>query len=178
MRRLSPSREQRIRRLPTLEEMGKRKPSSFSGTSEASHQTCQTTSSAAFGPAGYPQGRCHSRRPLRGRLGRRGPLCGPYHRGRTPAGARECYPTPRQRCISAAYRGPLRPGKHSAPSGPALNLAPGTAGWATDPPPEPRRKSVLSPTPTASKEINAAEINGGTCTYYNHRQPLHYGEAE
>jgi hypothetical protein len=53
MRRLSTSREQRVCQLLMHEEMGDCKLRSFSGTSRASHRKYRTTSSAAYGPAGY-----------------------------------------------------------------------------------------------------------------------------
>jgi hypothetical protein len=96
--------------------------------------------------------------------------------------------------------------EHSTPSEPPLPSAPrilaptpgtpapvpGTVARAVDPPPkmtlhppsagtiaamEPGRKSVLSLTPTTSRETNTANINSGTCLHYNHKLPLHHGQA-
>jgi hypothetical protein len=56
-----------------------------------------------------PQYSGYSRRPARGQLGRRSPLCGPHLRGRTPAGTSERWSTPRQHRTPAGNRGPLLP---------------------------------------------------------------------
>jgi hypothetical protein len=151
---------------------------SFWGTSEASLQTYQTTSSAASGPAGYP----------------------PTYRPFSPASPRTIWmprpavriaslrPHPNRRSwalchsltathfCSISVTAPAR-WQHSAPSWPTFAPTPGTAAWAADPPPkmmlhppsagtiaamEPGRKSVLSPAPTTSRETNTADINSST----------------
>jgi hypothetical protein len=83
VRRLSPSREQHIRKLFTLEEMGDRKPSQFLRYLRRlllQHLVQPATLQCT--------GHCHQ--PARGRLGRRRP----HHKGRTPAGARKRCATP------------------------------------------------------------------------------------
>jgi hypothetical protein len=89
VQRLSPSREQRIRQLPTLEEMGDRKPSQFlrhlrGPAPDMPEDFLRTIWSSRL----LPQHTDHSRRSAGVQLGRRSPLCEPHLRGGTTAGAR------------------------------------------------------------------------------------------
>jgi hypothetical protein len=89
VRRLSPSREQRIRQLLTLEELGDRKPSQFlrhiRGLAPQVPEDFLYTIWSSWLP---PQHTDHFRRSAGVQLGRRSPLCGRHLRGGTPAGAR------------------------------------------------------------------------------------------
>jgi hypothetical protein len=77
VRRLSPSKEHRIRVLLTLEDMGDRKPSQFLRQSRPRHAR-QVTPQHLVQPTTLPhKGRL--RRPTRGRLGHHRPLRGPHY---------------------------------------------------------------------------------------------------
>jgi hypothetical protein len=182
MRRLFLSREQQLRQLFTLKEMGDRKTSQF------------LTHFRSLAPD-VPDDFFHSIWSGRLRLNVRVILAGQLEDDLDPAA--RCA----DRIIEAALQAALphslaglhfcngfknSPARwqHSAPSGPTLAPtpgtpapAPGTAAHAVDPPPkmtlhppfagtiaamEPGRKSVLSPAPAASGETDAADINGGT----------------
>jgi hypothetical protein len=66
----------------------------------------------------------------------------------------------------------VTPMKHEQRSN-EVTLYPPPAGTIASTEPGPKR--VLSP--TASKETNAADINGGTCLRYNHMPPFNHGQA-
>jgi hypothetical protein len=158
VRQLTPSKEQWIRQLLMIEEMGDRKPSSY-GISGVSHLTCLKTSYSTSGPTGYPQHTSLPRLSTRAQLGLCSPLCGPHLRGHTPAGTRQRHPncTPdienlslkvaslstEQSHLQASSRDPplssrdpyssSRDPRKPAPEIPTL--APGTATRTADPPP-------------------------------------------
>jgi hypothetical protein len=86
--RLSPSREQRIRQLLTLEEMGDRKPSQFLRHLRGlAPDVPEDFLYSIWSSRLPPQHTDHSRRSAGVQLGCRSSLCGPHFRGGTPAGA-------------------------------------------------------------------------------------------
>jgi hypothetical protein len=131
---------------------------SFSDTSGASPQTCQTTSSAASNPAGYPP----TYRPLspaspRAMWTPRPAVrtASPWsHPNRSSRGLR--HSATATHVCSRSRTSPAR-WQHSAQSGPTFAPASGTSALAVK---EPERKSVHSPAPTGSREIKTAGING------------------
>jgi hypothetical protein len=199
VRRLCPSREQRIHQLLTLGEMGDRKAVLVS---EASQEPCPRRV-RRLDPKHLVQPATHagqhkgsadrisqidpSRRPLVLAHPQRRACC---YRGSKTSPARWLQSEP-SKTVFAPASGTLTPAPATQAPAPGILIpAPGPAARAADPQPEmtlhpalvgitatsgPEHKSVLLPATTASRVTDAADIIGGTCLLYNKRPPLHHG---
>jgi hypothetical protein len=189
VRRLSLSKEQRIRQLFTFKEMGDRKPSWFllrhlrSLIPDVSDNLLYSIWSSQLPPNvqaildGQPKGDLDAATRCAGRI--------------IEAAPQPALASVAQLPESNALRQHVADLSRQVEALSAVNTifalglpapAPGTAIRAADPPPEitlhppsagntaatkPRHKSVHSPAPTASRKTNTADINGGTCLRYN-----------
>jgi hypothetical protein len=191
VKRLSPSTEQRIHQLLTLEEMGNRKPSQF---------LRQLRSLAPDLPDGFLCSVCASRLPsnirtvLAGQpevdLDTAASCAGRIMEAAPQPSLASVTPLPEKAALQqqvedlrrqvAALNAELNRSRSrssygtprtSSRNSPETKLHPAFAG--TTAVSEPRRKNVPSPAPTASRETNATDIIGGTCLLYIDRPPLH-----